>query len=289
MDITGSYVSESGNESDFRYNPPSNMSLLRNSHKQQAPVIFLDVQSYYHYSFVPSVFKGILNGAKGLKFWRGGTEAFGSKMDFRDNVWADALPGPDGVFARIDSMLMPIITKPIGTNWTADISPDQRSVIAIGTRDGEDKHYIILSNFSETDETVDITLNNISVTSVKDFFTKEDVGTINGQTLSVSVGHFNEGYLVLELTGVTNAISKTEESSLTIYPNPANDYIIIENIGINIKTIELIDITGKIRYIYSDPSEYNNRINVSNLSKGMYFLKVLTIDNNAIVKKVIIK
>ena len=147
----------------------------------------------------------------------------------------------------------------------------------------------MLSDLSETDQAVDITLNNINVTSIKDFFTKEDVGKINGQTLSVSVGHFNEGYLVLELTGTTTTVFKTVESSLIIYPNPANDYIIIENSGINIKTIELIDITGKIRNIYSDPSEYNNRINVSNLSKGMYFLKVLTIDNNAIVKKVIIK
>ncbi len=289
MDITGSYISESGEEYDFRYNPTSNMSLLRNSHKQQAPAVFLGVQSYYHYAYIPSIFKGIINGAKGLKFWRGGTDYKDSEYDFRNNVWAPALKGPDGVFARIDSMLIPIITKPIKTNWSAEISPEQRSIIAIGTRDGDDKHYIIISNFSDSDETVEINLNNIIVSNVKDFFTKEDVGTINGQTLSVSVGHFNEGYLVLELTGITSVVSKTEDTSLKIYPNPANDYITIESNGVNIKVIELIDITGKIVNAYSGLVEYNNRINVSNLSKGLYFLKVRTIDNKVIVKKVIIK
>ncbi len=201
MDITGSYVSCTGEEYDFRYNPTSNISLLRNIHKQKAPVVFLEVQSYFHYAFIPSIFKGIINGAKGLIFWRGGTTYKDSQMDFRDNVWADALKGADGVFARIDSMLMPIIKQPIGTSWEADIPVANRVTISIGTRDNGDKHYILLSNFADVDTTINITLNGIDVSSVKDFFTKQTVGTLNNNVLTVKVGHFNDGYMVLEMTG----------------------------------------------------------------------------------------
>lgn len=203
MDITGSYISRSGEEKDFRYNPTSNISLLRNTHKQTAPVVFLDVQAYYHNAFIPSIFKGIINGAKGLVFWRGGTNYKGSQMDFRDNVWAPALTGPNGVFARIDSMLIPIISQPLSIPWSATISQKSMETIAIGTRDNKKngKHYILLANFSDKDQHVDINLDGINISKIKDFFTKKEVGTIKGQKLSINIGHFNNGYLVLELTG----------------------------------------------------------------------------------------
>ncbi len=223
MDITGSYISRSGEEKDFRYNPTSNISLLRNSHKQSAPVVFLDVQAYYHNAFIPSIFKGIINGAKGLVFWRGGTNYKGSQMDFRDNVWAPAIKGTDGVFARIDTMLIPIISQPLSTPWAATLSSEDRQTIAIGTRDNQatGKRYIIMANFSDKDQHVEVNLKRIRISKIKDFFTKKEVGTIRGQKLSINIGHFNSGYLVLELTGtVTPNAVPNEPSKLKTYQNP---------------------------------------------------------------------
>jgi hypothetical protein len=292
MDITGSYVSKSGEESDFRYNPTSNISLLRNSDKQTAPAVFLDVQSYYHYSYIPSIFKGILNGAKGLKFWRGGTDYKGSAMDFRNNVWADALKGPDGVFARIDSMLLPIIVQPMGTSWEAEIPTEARATIAIGTRDNEElnKHYIIIANFSDNDTTINITLNGLNANSAKDFFTKEETGTINGNILTVKVGHYNDGYLVLELEGdVTTAVSKSKLTGYKVYPNPANDYVVVESKNELIKKIDLIDITGKSVRTITGIMQNSITINISALLNGLYFIKTQTSNNDVLVNKILIQ
>ncbi len=218
MNITGSYISRSGEEEDFRYNPTSNISLLRNTHKQTAPVVFFDVQAYFHNAFTPSIFKGIINGAKGLVFWRGGTNYKGSQMDFRNNVWATSIKGSDGVFARIDSMLTPIITQPLSTPWTAAISSEDRQTIAIGTRDNQatGKHYIIMANFSDKDQHVEVNLERIRISKIKDFFSQKEIVTIKGQKLSINIGHFNNGYLVLELTGTVTPNAAPNESSKLI-------------------------------------------------------------------------
>jgi hypothetical protein len=104
----------------------------------------------------------------------------------------------------------------------------------------------------------------------------------------VSVGHFNEGYLVLELTGVTSTVSIIKESSLIIYPNPANDYIIIENRDVNIKTIELIDITGKTVKTVVGLQDRKINFDISEITKGLYFLKVKTHNNKTTVKKIVV-
>ena len=291
MDVTGSYISGSGEESDFRYNPISNISLLRNTDKQKAPVTFLDVQAYYHYAFIPSIFKGIINGAKGLAFWRGGTTYRGSTMDFRDNVWAPALKGPDGVFARIDSMLIPIITQPLSTPWSATISSEDRQTIAIGTRDNQvtGKHYIILANFSDQDESVQISLNGINATSATNFFTDEPAGTVINNTLTVDIGHYNNGYLVLELNNVTGIHKIDKTTSVNIYPNPATDYIYINSSEAPLSKVEIIDIAGTNVKNISLSGNSKTSINVSNLVKGIYFIKAYTTDNKIAVFKELIK
>ncbi len=291
MDVTGSYISRSGEEQDFRYNPISNICLLRNTDKQKAPVTFLDVQSYYHYAFIPSIFKGIINGAKGLVFWRGGTTYKGSTKDFRDNVWAPAIKGPDGVFARIDSMLTPIIIQPLSTPWSATISSEDRQTIAIGTRDNQatGKHYIIMANFSDRDQSVQITLGGVSATSAINFFTNETVGTVNNQTLTVNIGHYNYGYLVLELNNNATAIPKTDKSSVKIYPNPATDYIYINSSETPLNKIEIINITGTIVKNILLPENNSAAVNVSTFAKGVYFIKTYTTDNKVTVTNEIIK
>ena len=198
IDATGSYVYQSGEGVNLeRKNPVNTLGILQQTHNQKTPVTMMQLQCYYHDTFVPAIFKGIISGAKALNFWRGGTDHLGCKEDFRENVWADAIKGEDGVFARIDKML-PIIREPLITSWSATV--DKPLTVAIGTREHKGRHYIILSNFSGKDQNIHITLDNaIDAKSVKDYFTNKTIATITDKSFDVKIGHYNSGYLVIEI------------------------------------------------------------------------------------------
>jgi hypothetical protein len=198
MDLTGSYIGQHGEDTDIRYNPVNTLEMLNNIDKQTAPVSIIQMQAYYLKTFVPMLFKGIIQGGRGLKFWRGGTTHNGSKNDFRENSWAPAIKGEDGVFARIDKML-PIIREPLAEEWSAVIPQKVAGTVAIGKRTHNGKHYLILANFADSDQTVEIALGGIYVTEARDFFTKEKIADINNGVFNVTIGHFNDGYKVIEL------------------------------------------------------------------------------------------
>ncbi len=81
-----------------------------------------------------------------------------------------------------------------------------------------------------------------------------------------------------------NKINGSEE--LTIYPNPSKD---IFNITIsNIKSVEVIDITGKVIYYSSYKNNVNNvKINLSDKEVGVYLIKIKT-DSKVITKKLLL-
>jgi hypothetical protein len=198
MNYTGSYVGQNGNGSDFRYNPVNTLEYLDKIDKQKVPASLIQMQSYMHKTFVPMLFKGIIQGGKSVKFWRGGTTAFGSKKDFRENYWAPAFKGKNGVFSKVDEML-PIIREPLPENWSAVIPQKLVDTVALGVRSHNGKHYIILANFKDEDQEVPISIGGIFATKVVDFFSKKAIGTIDKGVFKVTMGHFNSGYLVLEL------------------------------------------------------------------------------------------
>ena len=62
---------------------------------------------------------------------------------------------------------------------------------------------------------------------------------------------------------------ETLSEKLQIYPNPAKEFIIIENLKAN-SNYEIYDIQGKL----IKKEKYNNQISLKNLSKGIYILKI---------------
>ena len=71
----------------------------------------------------------------------------------------------------------------------------------------------------------------------------------------------------------SNINSTKEEPKFIIYPNPAKDYIIIDNKNKNSKKVEIINTTGKIVNKFT----INNKIktiSISKLNKGLYFIRV---------------
>ncbi len=84
-----------------------------------------------------------------------------------------------------------------------------------------------------------------------------------------------------------NAASSTSTSvvdrlakNITIYPNPAVDFINIQSDGIEILNTTVYDVTGKIVHVSSIPTS----VNLNGLIKGIYFLKINTIEG-LLVKK----
>jgi hypothetical protein len=59
---------------------------------------------------------------------------------------------------------------------------------------------------------------------------------------------------------------------IKLFPNPANDYITVLTNNVQISSVEMYSVLGK--KVLSIKTLNNNRLNVSNLSNGIYFMKI---------------
>lgn len=74
----------------------------------------------------------------------------------------------------------------------------------------------------------------------------------------------------------TTGISETEKSTLHIYPNPANDFIVIENSIPGIATIEIRNTTGALVWQQTDVFLENEKtISLNEIHTGNYFLSII--------------
>ncbi len=71
-----------------------------------------------------------------------------------------------------------------------------------------------------------------------------------------------------------------ENENVNIAPNPANDYIELFNIDVNsIKSLKIVGTDGKMLALSP-----NSRIDISKLTKGIYFIHIKTNESNSIKK-----
>jgi len=82
-----------------------------------------------------------------------------------------------------------------------------------------------------------------------------------------------------------NSISKIKE--VAVYPNPAqNELNITSKDFYNINKIEIFNSLGKRLISFSN---YHNKIDISNLSTGLYLVNTYFIDGSIITKKLMKK
>ncbi|MBL7912411.1 MAG: T9SS type A sorting domain-containing protein [Bacteroidia bacterium] len=101
------------------------------------------------------------------------------------------------------------------------------------------------------------------------------------------IAETNSIYFVIEYNTIPTSIKQNSNKgiSLEIYPNPSSDKIKIQS------TTEIIEITitsieGKIlRTVFSSQKEQT--IDISNLSNGIYFLNITSVNGDVIAKKII--
>ncbi len=293
MDLTGCYVTWNGEATRQRFNPINTIELMDKADGLTAHSNIMQVQSYYHETFIPSLFKGIMQGAKGLQFWKDGTDHNGSKEDFRENVWADGIKGDNGAFARIDSMLEDIIVQPLGTEWDATIItqlPDSmnRPTVAIGTRSkfSEDRHFLILANFADAAQDVKVSLTGITGAAVKDYFTGTELATISNGEFTVTIDKDNDGYLVLE---IVNAVLPVELNLFEAIPKNGSVLLKwttateVNNYGFEVERKQTGYEWNKIGFVEgsgnsNSTKNYTYTDNTLNGGKYLYRLKQIDID-----------
>jgi len=95
-------------------------------------------------------------------------------------------------------------------------------------------------------------------------------------------------YLDGENPGPGTSVETQHSSTLLIYPNPSSDQINIQ-CSHNMKSVEIIDMTGRSVQRIDGIGDNNYSLNISNLSQALYFVRVIDENNQPIISKIIKK
>ncbi len=87
------------------------------------------------------------------------------------------------------------------------------------------------------------------------------------------------------------AVSIADETinGLTVYPNPASNFVKVNTDGTALKNISVYDLTGKEILNFNNLSVNTMTINTSSLEKGIYLMKIEDAKNNHQAVKLVIK
>ena len=95
--------------------------------------------------------------------------------------------------------------------------------------------------------------------------TAEDKATMQNYTITV-----NRADTMIDSTG----IREITQEHIKIYPNPTSGKLRIENGELMIENVELFDVYGKSILRHCERSEAIQKIDISHLANGMYYLKI---------------
>ncbi len=80
---------------------------------------------------------------------------------------------------------------------------------------------------------------------------------------------------VVTSDGIVDVENVEAKSLFKIYPNPASEFFVLKNLENENAQVSIFDMTGKL--IYNNiVTEYQNEVNIQNLNKGTYVVKVKT-------------
>ncbi|MGA9213051.1 YCF48-related protein [Kaistella sp.] len=137
-----------------------------------------------------------------------------------------------------------------------------------------------VTNYETTKITGEITEVDFNTTYYYQFVTQSNTGKLTNYASEIYTFKLSD----LQLKTGENILNK-----LLIYPNPISDYFKIE-IKEQIKSVEILDVQGKLVKIFSsDRSTSNNIYNVENLNTGVYIVKIKLVSGEIITKKIIKK
>ncbi len=87
---------------------------------------------------------------------------------------------------------------------------------------------------------------------------------------------------------VVTGIDPMSGGKISIYPNPATDNVIVKS-DFTITNVEVLNYIGQTVYTRQNVSEKSLKVNVANLTAGVYFVKVTTVEGIKTVKITVTK
>jgi hypothetical protein len=121
------------------------------------------------------------------------------------------------------------------------------------------------------------------------------IGTDLSFTDTYAAGNFYKIYAVdkafnysdeIESSDALLGVAQNTILDFNVYPNPASDFITIQLNNTEVSKISIYNILGK--EVLSQNELIDNRVDVSNLNEGIYFIKIQALEKS-ITKKIIIK
>lgn len=116
------------------------------------------------------------------------------------------------------------------------------------------------------------------------FYVYETADETKGDTITFKIDGCSGGAVCPTMLAIGEPAMKND--NIIVYPNPANDFLNISNGDINYtdKTIRIFNVIGK--KIMEFPSKKSfNKINISNLPSGIYFIKLENQDGSVCTKR----
>ncbi|MFY8022201.1 MAG: T9SS type A sorting domain-containing protein [Bacteroidia bacterium] len=181
--------------------------------------------------------------------------------------------------------------------YVCDLDKDGKFEILLGGNDGKVQ---LFSNFDLSPNRVCQSIDSVFIEKENDTakpgnFGKKasvSVGDINKDgSLDLIIGNIRGGLDLLEVQakGIISGLSSVKKESFNclIYPNPAQETIIIKNDQqFKSGTIEIFDINGSLQQI-EKLNRYENQINISQLKPGFYIVKIENDKGEVLFKKII--
>jgi hypothetical protein len=103
-------------------------------------------------------------------------------------------------------------------------------------------------------------------------YSNVNIDLVNPPIISPIAYRPNVRFCMDSNVGIINGDENSKE--LSIYPNPATDDLTISNINSSIAEIEIIDITGKLIKQLPINNVKEIKINISDLSNGIYIIRI---------------
>ena len=187
-----------------------------------------------------------------------------------------AHPAPFLIHCRLGTdrtgVFCAVLEALLGVSWN-DMAADFQASTNMGVREFRDYHLLkySLEKMLAVDNLEDIP--NLQA-AVSEYFIS------NGYLTEAQIEAMDE-----KLNGkIENSISKTNSKALTVYPNPANQYVKIKSEN-TILNISIVALDGKI----IQQSAYNNEyLYVGNINPGLYFIQIETTNTNKYIEKLMI-
>ena len=185
-------------------------------------------------------------------------------------VWS-----PSNTYSWINSNLdIGLANQGSGTQIDPFIAQNQFSQVQVAT-------IIITPTFNQctgTPDTATITVNPVSIIVLNE--TAIDSFTLNGQTYTqtgiytqtLTNSYGCDSIITLNLSLNFSGLNESNFQSIAIYPNPVKNYLTIQ--GLNISELQRIFIANNQGKIIDEIEMVDQRVNLSHLKNGIYFLQI---------------